>query len=1057
MPFDLTIWKEKFAARLPSWKARMQQAGVNSTYAFLSAAALWPVVEAARSGEWAAAPATLGAVLAGLGSNLLANQIQGWKDEADAARRLEQAAAEDASLRTELDAVLEKLEALPLAGQALGEADCAWFAQAMQEELARLGSRVTYQATVTGAGAVAQQGGTALGQQAIGAGGDVRESILNTGTLNLLFAQYQAPSGRARLSKDDFERILKEYLDWVVKAYGKARLYGLESMRTTREQPRRQLADVFTPLTLRRFSPPRRDEIEELAGEFRDDPLAYQRAYLRAVDAHRDGGEEVEIPKLLVTHKRLAVIGSAGCGKSTLAAYLAASLAEAALRGDEPPFALPEERRQLLPVVIPLRYYREYQRLCGESPQERLKNPRTGTLAGLIPWYLRRRSPALELSEDFFDRLLLGGGCLLVLDGLDEVVSRAERGRVRAQVEALANDIYPGNLILVTARESGYREDAVFGDDFARLDVQPLSDVQINLLVRNWCRQLYPEAVNAQTAEILDSIRNINQRYQSQNLPPLVSTPLLTTMVVSVKWGENELPRERAKLYEAAVKVILQAQYLESDEAQQELINWGGAWDEQRDWLAHLALEMQRGGPGGVVIPEERVRAILSTCPGMDQEKLDTFIQAVRLRGGLFDERAELFQFAHLTFQEFLAARLLVKQRQEGLKTLRPLAPDPWWREVCLLMYGFAKEDYPPFAIHYLGWLGALTPDEDHLAGLELAAAAVLEIERPDPALRRAQAERLLADIQDVARKTRPTLRARAGDTLAKLGDPRPEVTTIEGMQFCLVPPGPFVMGSNQYDDEKPQHLNECLSYPYWIARCPVTAAQWRAFVEVTGFRPGNNDSLRDPDGRPVRWVSWYESLEFCKWLNSQYIARLPQGYAFGLPSEAEWEKAARGGAQIPWQSVLRSLGDGLSLPGAPEMIANPVLKREHSWEGEFDPNKANTKETGIGDTSAVGCFPSGASPYGALEMIGNVWEWTRSLWGEDWYEPDFKYPYNPQDGREKLDAPREVLRVLRGVSFNYDASYARCACRFRYPNNGVTNGGFRVVVSRTSRKAESE
>ncbi len=210
-----------------------------------------------------------------------------------------------------------------------------------------------------------------------------------------------------------------------------------------------------------------------------------------------------------------------------------------------------------------------------------MKNPAPGTLAGLIPWYLRRRSPALELSEDFFDRMLLGGGCLLVLDGLDEVANRAERGRVHAQVENIANDIYPGNLLLVTARKSGYREDAVFGDDFARLDVQPLNDGQIEVLVGNWCRQLYPEAVETQTGEILAAIGNINQRYQSQSLPPLVSTPLMTTMVVSVKWGENELPRERARLYEAAVKVILQAQYLENDEAQQELVSWGGAWDER--------------------------------------------------------------------------------------------------------------------------------------------------------------------------------------------------------------------------------------------------------------------------------------------------------------------------------------------------------------------------------------------------------------------------------------------------------------------------------------------
>ena len=78
-----------------------------------------------------------------------------------------------------------------------------------------------------------------------------------------------------------------------------------------------------------------------------------------------------------------------------------------------------------------------------------------------------------------------------MLDGLDEVVSREDRGRVRQQVEDLVHDVYPGNCTLVTAREAGYREDAVFSDDFVRLDVQRLDDAQIQTLVANWCRQLY--------------------------------------------------------------------------------------------------------------------------------------------------------------------------------------------------------------------------------------------------------------------------------------------------------------------------------------------------------------------------------------------------------------------------------------------------------------------------------------------------------------------------------------------------------------------------------------
>jgi len=82
-------------------------------------------------------------------------------------------------------------------------------------------------------------------------------------------------------------------------------------------------------------------------------------------------------------------------------------------------------------------------------------------------------------------------------------------------------------------------------------------------------------------------------------------------MVISVKWGEAELPRERAKLYEACVKVVLQAQYVQDDPTRKALIEWGGPWEEQRDWLSALALEMQRGGRVGAAIPEARVRKVL--------------------------------------------------------------------------------------------------------------------------------------------------------------------------------------------------------------------------------------------------------------------------------------------------------------------------------------------------------------------------------------------------------------------------------------------------------------
>ena len=443
------------------------------------------------------------------------------------------------------------------------------------------------------------------------------------------------------------------------------------------------------------------------------------------------------------------------------------------------------------------------------------------------------------------------------------------------------------------------------------------------------------------------------------------------------------------------VKVILQAQYLDDDSTRQELISWGGIWEDQRDWLSYLALEMHRSGQNGAAISESRLREILKQK--LTNENLEQFIRAVRSRGGLFEERAELFQFTHLTFQEFLAARLLTKEREKSLPNLETYIANPWWREVLLLVYGFAKQDYPPFATDYLHWLSTRDGDGTRrLSGLELAGSAVLEIERPDTELNLEQARWITQALTDPALNAPAVLRASAGNTLGFLGDPRFDkkhwiLPTEDLFGFVQIPAGKFIMGSDdQKDDEKPQHEVD-IPYDYYMARYPVTIAQYRAFVEQSGYQAKDNNSLDGTPNHPVVNVIWYDALEYCTWLTKQLgdVSRewlkhaknagqkaFWQGFAENkmrviLPSEAEWEKAARG--------------------------TNGVV---YPWGDKFDPNKLNSSESEIGSLSAVGIFPAGASPYGLLDMSGNVWEWTRSIFGQR----DDKYNYNqykyPYDGR---------------------------------------------------------
>jgi uncharacterized repeat protein (TIGR01451 family) len=226
--------------------------------------------------------------------------------------------------------------------------------------------------------------------------------------------------------------------------------------------------------------------------------------------------------------------------------------------------------------------------------------------------------------------------------------------------------------------------------------------------------------------------------------------------------------------------------------------------------------------------------------------------------------------------------------------------------------------------------------------------------------------------------------------------------------EWVEIPAGEFWMGSEKGpDNEKPLH--QLYLDTFWIARTPVTNAQYRFFVKAADHRPPNywQDGVI-PDGverHPVVNVTWDDALAYCQWLSQVTDKNIT------LPSEAEWEKAARGSED----------------------------KREYPWGDTFNPRRAKGKQVHIGKTSPVGSFPGGTSPYGVLDMSGNVWEWTRSQW--------HTYPYVVEDGREELSG--RDLRVLRGGSWASGESNLRCSYRDRrYPYYWNDHVGFRIVRS---------
>jgi formylglycine-generating enzyme required for sulfatase activity len=253
--------------------------------------------------------------------------------------------------------------------------------------------------------------------------------------------------------------------------------------------------------------------------------------------------------------------------------------------------------------------------------------------------------------------------------------------------------------------------------------------------------------------------------------------------------------------------------------------------------------------------------------------------------------------------------------------------------------------------------------------------------------------------------------------------------------EISLIPAGEFLMGSDPQKDpdaepeEQPQHT---LHLPdYYLAKTPVTNLQYMTFVQaiasgkstssansgqsangiIVGFGPysTNRELPRGKEDHPVARISWNDAVAYCRWLSET------TGKSYGLPSEAEWEKGARG-------------TDGYIYP----------------WGNQWDATRCRIG----GGTTSVNAYPEGASPYGLLDMVGNVWEWTRSLWGENLDVANYSYSYDSEDGRENLNASDVTWRVLRGGAFLNSPRRMRCAYRHRRdPNRRFRHIGFRVVM----------
>ena len=219
------------------------------------------------------------------------------------------------------------------------------------------------------------------------------------------------------------------------------------------------------------------------------------------------------------------------------------------------------------------------------------------------------------------------------------------------------------------------------------------------------------------------------------------------------------------------------------------------------------------------------------------------------------------------------------------------------------------------------------------------------------------------------------------------------------GIVMVYIPPGKFTMGSNDgQDNEKPPH--EVYLDGYWMGKYEVTFDQYDQYCKETKTKSPDDEGW-GREKRPVISVSWHDAIAYCDWLSHK------TGLSFKLPTEAQWEKAARGSDS-----------------------------RKYPWGSREPEKKIANFGLYISQTTPVGSYPDGASPYGLLDMAGNVLEWCN-----DWYSSDY-YKNSPPKNPPGPDSGTH--HVIRGSGWSYTAGSLRCANR---GYDGPSDHDFRLGI----------
>ena len=564
-------------------------------------------------------------------------------------------------------------------------------------------------------------------------------------------------------------------------------------------------------------------------------------------DARRDPqkkGEREPVPigaiEAVGALERLVILGQPGGGKSTLVNYITTQLAlrrsDPSRRLDPLPGWPPDETP--LPVRIILR------QLANDMPDDNIRDG-----AGTV-WEHIRKQLAKDGCDGFYEplrQILQETGGVICFDGLDEVMQSDEdprRQRIKDVVEAFSRPLEGKCKIIVTSREYAYHKSdqwRLHPDLFPEVVLAGFNPDQVKEFIQTWYsvigpkKELDEEEIQNHANHLIDAVQSL------PHLEELARYPLLLTLMAQVHGTIGTLPQNRADLYERAVNLLL------------------AHWDNRLVREAGGACRVEKGLlVMRLKVPLETLRASLekiafkahqkqetaenrsSGCadiPMMDlllelEKELGSYdkgkavVEYIHERAGLLQalEEYKVYAFPHRTFQEYLAAAYIMKKSDFNTLLSKRIRRDlVWWREVYLLAAGLSRK----FPVYVSSLVTTLLPQDPKpsecrkipvqksrlalLAGNALVetkfsehAASEKQEEQEEPGIYTTTYKRVqnwLVQSLCSAETLDAKARVESGRVLARLGDPRLEVTTLDQMAFCRVPGGPFQMGDEK---EKP-------------------------------------------------------------------------------------------------------------------------------------------------------------------------------------------------------------------------------------------------------------